>query len=290
MNLDVVETAAAPHAALAMPDQDAEHGPVANAAPIPTPPAPPPPPAPVTTVEPSLPDTAPAVAATEPASEAQSQTATPWPTTPLPIEAILPSPEPEAQAPDDTGSTGDDEVEQPSAEAPESGDGPKGHGGGKGKPGDKGHAVADHADDRNGADDDGEVAAKGHASPHAARSASDDRDVSYPPVGSLLASADVLYPEHDRGATQGALRELAAVLLDDGIIDHGLLDADAASDAPPAHQDRGIPAPAHQEPIPTVHEGNDVAMIGDFHGGFDQDGDDALVDSSGTLPPHNADL
>ncbi|HEX5079810.1 MAG TPA: hypothetical protein VFV80_11725 [Geminicoccaceae bacterium] len=289
MSLDVVETAAAPHAAPALPEPDA-HQPATIAPVMPMPAAPAAPPTPMATLEPALPETAVAAPA-EPAPEAQSQTAPTWPTTPLPLEPTMPAAEPEAPAPDGVADIGDDAPDRPQS-ADQNG-GPKGNAGGKDKPGDKGHGAADHdaddGDDGFGAGHHGEQAGKGQAPAHARAAA--DHDVRYPPVGSLLASADVVYPEHDRGGAHGMLRELAAVLLDDGIIDHGLLDADATADAPAPHHDPGFQVVAQRDAILTVHGDRDAAaVIDDFHGGFDQDGHDALVDSAGTLPQHDADL
>ena len=73
----------------------------------------------------------------------------------------------------------------------------------------------------------------------------------YPPVGTLIAGADVFYPALDEDDGHAALRELASVLLDDGIFD-----PDQASDFLEAQRGEGLPVPARQEGTIAVRSGD----------------------------------
>ncbi len=121
--------------------------------------------------------------------------------------------------------------------------------------------------------------------------APDHDDVYYPPVGSLVEGADVLYPALDQAAAQGqdgafgVLRELAAAMLDDGMVDPDLTGQMLAQ------QDDLLPPAARHDEIPTFHSDSHHAVtIEDLYGSFDHDSDDPLADDALAPPPHDSDL
>jgi hypothetical protein len=271
MNLDVVETADVVRADPSEYEQDAEPepGPVAPSAAVVQPP-------PVVVAEPvaelALPEGSPGGAAVaEAVLETAPQPVAAWPTNTEVIEPITPPVEPEAQPADDSANASDGQDEQPASEGaaddrdlPEHDDVPEDD------------DVAEHGDAPDKKED---VVGK------AARARDEDEDVYYPAVGSLIAGADVLYPAVDHDEEHGTLRELAAVLLDDGI-----LDLDLASEFLAAHRDEGLPAPARQEALLTFRSSDNVVTIEDLQGAFDQDSDDALDDSSAARLLQDSDL
>jgi hypothetical protein len=250
MNLDVVETEEAPASARATYEQDQEQEPAASEA---TPAAQAAEPA---VAEPpvTLQDDGPTGPA-EPALEVASPAETSWSGDTAPVEldeqsVVADTPPPEGEAVEVTG----DEQSEQSASSQDGGDDEEGDVG----------------------QDDEEVVR---------RDDNDDDDVEYPPVGSLIAGADVLYDAVDQSGPHGALHELAAVILDDGIVD-----LDLASDALVAHQDEPPPAPASQEEILAVRSADNVVTIEDLYGSLDPEGEDSLADS-GTAPHvHDSDL
>jgi hypothetical protein len=170
------------------------------------------------------------------------------------------SPEPEAEAPDDAIDPGD---ERP----------PAGHAADKG---------GDKADKGFGkkADKQADVAEA------AGKDATEqDDDVYYPPVGTLIAAADVLYPALDGGDAHGALHELASVLLDDNF-----LDSDLAADLMEAQRGEGLPVPARLEPIVAVRSGDNVVTSEDTYGAGGQESDDPLAGADIARPLHDSDL
>jgi hypothetical protein len=263
MNLDIVETADVLSRERSAYDQDRDHEfrPVEPSTSVA-------PPAPVavaetaapllpndslagaTTTEPAapLPDGSPLSATTAvPALETTVQVVITRPSDAEPVEPI----EPEAQAPDDPGSAGDGQDGQLSTGGP--------------------------------AEEGGAAEKKGKEAGQGARPPSDD--VYYPPVGSLIAGADVLYPALDQDGAHGALRELASVLLDDG-----LLDADLASELLAAHRDESLPAPARQGASAAERASEKVVTLEDFYAAHDQDSEDSLADASVARPLHDSDL
>lgn len=168
--------------------------------------------------------------------------------------------EPAARAPDETADKGEGQV----------GGSPEGRGPGKG--------AGKDIDEGPGKDVDKEV----DAVKEVGRLTRDqDDDVHYPPVGSLIAGADVLYPMLDQGAAHAVLHELASVLLDDG-----MFDADQASDFIAPHRGEGLPGPARQEAIVAGRQGDKVVTFEDVYG--EQESED-LADTS-TRPLHDSDL
>jgi hypothetical protein len=167
------------------------------------------------------------------------------------VEAEAEAPEPEGQAPDDAGAGGN-------ADAP--GDA------GEDDPAEPGRDADEPSDD------DGEKAVK---------SAAED-DVEYPPVGTLLAGSDVVYPALDDDESHGALRELANVLLDDGIFD-------AELSAELVEAQRGeAPPPRHEAPLAG---GKDDHVVGheEDDGPGDQGSEDQLADAI-ARHQHDSDL
>jgi hypothetical protein len=112
-----------------------------------------------------------------------------------------------------------------------------------------------------------------------------DDDVHYPPVGTLIAGADVFYPALDQDGGHAALRELASVLLDDGIFD-----PDQASDFIEAQRGEGLPVPARQEGIMAVRSGDKGVTLGDTYGAGEHESEDQLADSNIVRPLHDSDL
>ena len=278
MNLDVVETVEGSSKEPSVYDQDGEPEPVA-AAPV------------VAASKPASAtvDERPAMSAdggvagatgsaTETATEAPLQPAIPpvVATRPSDMDAIepvesgslepsegdpgAPSPEPEAEAPDGATDPGDARP-------------PAGHAAGKG--GDKPDKGAGKKADQQA--DVAEAAGKD--------ASEQDDDVYYPPVGTLIAAADVLYPALDQGGAHGALRELASVLLDDN-----LLDSDLAADFIETQRGEGMPVPARQEPIVAVRSGDNVVTSEDAYGAGDQESDDQLAGADIARPLHDSDL
>jgi len=263
MSLDVVETAEMSSSEPAY-DQGDEHEPD----PV-EPPAAAAKPAPAAVDErpgSASPDEGPASAtatatATEPASEPASQPVTSRPSDSDPDEPEAQSSEPEAQAPDEPADQGE-------------GSPPAGHAADKG--------AGKGADKEAGKDIDKEV----DAVKDAGKAARDqDDDVHYPPVGSLIAGADVLYPALDQDGAHGALRELASVLLDDGIFD-----PDLASGFIEAPRGEGMPAPARQDAIVAVRSGDKAVTLEDAYGAGDQESEDQLADAHVARPLHDSDL
>lgn len=257
MNLDVVETA---EVASSDPfgyehDAEPEPGPAAPSAAAVQP-------APVAVAqpvaEPALSnDSLTASTVAEPVLEAAPQVVTAWPSDTELVEPITPPVELEAQPPDENANAGDGRDRQPSTgsaadgDAPEDGDPPQKEGDAAGKP--------------------------------APRARDQDDDVYYPPVGSLIAGADVLYPALDQDDAQGVLRELAAVLLDDGV-----LDPDLASALMAPHD--GLPASARPEAIMTVRSSDNVVTLEDHHFADDRESEDSLADAGAARPLHDSDL
>jgi hypothetical protein len=167
--------------------------------------------------------------------------------------------EPEAPAPNDAADAGG-EVNGPSGD---------GAGEKKGAAAKNEHDGSDDADDAGGKP--GEDAAE-------------QDDVEYPPVGSLIAGADVLYPAHDRDDPHGVLRELANVLLDEGMFDPEL-----SADLAEAQRSEGVPAPARQEAPVAVRQGDHVVVPEDDHGAGEHESEDQLADAI-ARPPHDSDL
>jgi hypothetical protein len=212
-------------------------------------------------------------------SEPASDPASPPPSQPVAVRAIdsdpveLEIPNLEAQAPVDVVDEGEGIGQSPEAQAP--GEAP---GKGSGKVVDKGKNI----DKGQGKDIDKDV----DAADDAAKVARDqDDDVQYPPVGTLIAGADVFYPALDRDGGHGALRELVSVLLDDGIFD-----ADQASDFIEAHRGEGLPVPARQEAISAHRSDDKAATFEDAYGAGEQDHDDQAADSHVVRPLHDSDL
>jgi hypothetical protein len=207
--------------------------------------------------------------ATEPASEPASQPAS-QPVASRSSDSALVEPgdsepvEPEAQAPEEAADEGEGQV----------GRSPEGPGPDKqpGKDPDKG-AGKDVDKDVDAVKKVGQLARD------------QDDDVHYPPVGSLIAGADVLYPALDQDGAHGALRELASVLLDDGIFD-----PEQASDFIEAQRGEGLPAPARQEAIIAVRSGDKGATLEDSYGAGEQESEDQLAESNVVRPLHDSDL
>jgi hypothetical protein len=222
--------------------------------------------------------------AVEPALETAPPVVATWSTDTEPItEPLEPVIEPEAQAPDDTANEGEDDTAS--------------EGDGQDPPPATGSAGEDDApEDDAPENDDGlededvpekKPAKHGDAAEAPGRGARDqDDDVAYPPVGSLIAGADVLYPALDDDSAQGALHELAAVLLDDGFID-----ADLAAELLGAYRNDGPLVSARQEAIETVRSSDDnVITLDDFQAAYEQESEDALADAGGVRPLHDSDL
>jgi hypothetical protein len=211
--------------------------------------------------------------ATEPASETASQPAS-QPVASRSSDSDLVEPgdsepvEPEAQAPDEPADEGEGQVGQ----SPE----------GRGPDKEAGKDLDNGAGKGAGKDVDKDVDAVKKAG-QVARD--QDDDVHYPPVGSLIAGADVLYPALDQDGAHGALRELASVLLDDGIFD-----PEQASDFIEAQRGEGLPAPARQEANFAVRSGDKLVTIEDVYGAGDQESEDQLADSHVARPLHDSDL
>jgi hypothetical protein len=269
MNLDVVETAEVSSSEPSDYQHDVEPqpGPVA-------PPATPVQPAPVAVAEPAaepaLPGDSLAGPTVEAVLETTPQAATAWPSD---TELVEPIAEPQAQAPDDTASAGDGQDPQPSTGSAGEDVDP-----GEDDPAEDGGVPEDHDAPEKKAE------RKADAAEEATRSALDQDDVYYPPVGSLIAGADVLYPALDQESAPGALHELVAVLLDDGF-----LDADLAAELLAADQDAGPLVSAHQESIVAVRATDNVVTLEDFHPAYEQESDDQLADA-GARPLHDSDL
>jgi hypothetical protein len=273
MSLDVVETAEVNREPSAY-DHGGEPAPGAFEAPAPA--AKPAPPAVDERPASAAPDEARAAAtATEPASEPASLAASAPASPPVvsrssdsdlvePVDREWVEPvQPEAQAPDDGTGQGGEQVGRP----------PEGR--------DPGKAPGKDVDKGSGKDIDKDV----DVVVQAGRLARDqDDDVHYPPVGSLIAGADVLYPALD-GSAHGALRELASVLLDDGIFD-----AEGASDFIEAQRGEGLPVPARQEATLGVRSGDKAVTFEDAYGAGDQESDDQSADTAVTRPLHDSDL
>jgi hypothetical protein len=269
MSLDVVE-AAEVSSREPVYDHGGEH------APGPFEPPAAPQPAPVAVATPAAPllpdDSLASTTATEPASEPASPPAN----QPIaarssdsdPVEPEAQSLEPEAQAPVDAVDEGEGQVGQ----SPEGQDPGKNVDKGPGKNVDKGPG-RDIDKGVDAAEDAGKVARD------------QDDDVHYPPVGSLIAGADVFYPALDQDGGHGALRELASVLLDDGIFD-----PDRASDFIEAQRGEDLPAPWRQEAIIAIRSGDKVVTLEDTYGAGEQDSEDQLADSDVVRPLHDSDL
>jgi hypothetical protein len=266
MSLDVVETAEVSSSEPSAYDHGGEHAPgpfEPSATPQPSPAAVAPPAAPLspddslgsaTAVEPAIgPASPPAI---QPANEIVAS-----PSSDL-VEPDHSEPvEPEAQAPVDAV----DEGEGPVGQAPEDSDPGKAPGEDKGPSKD--------------VDDDVDVAEVGQLA------RDQDDDVHYPPVGTLIAGADVFYPALDEDGGHAALRELASVLLDDGIFD-----PDQASDFLDAHRGEGLPVPARQEGTIAARSGDQGSTPEDSYGAGEQESDDQLADSNTVRPLHDSDL
>jgi hypothetical protein len=266
MSLDVVETAEVSSGEQSGYDQGGEHepGPFEAPAPAAKPAAPAVDERPVS----ASPDEGRAGAsATEQASEQATQTAAPRSSDSDLVEPGAQSPEPEAQAPDGAA----DEGPLPAGQAADKGPGKNiDQEGGKGPSKNVDKEVDKEVDAA-------EQAGKG--------AAEQDDDVYYPPVGSLLAGADVLYPALDQDGAHGALRELASVLLDDGIFD-----PDLAAGFIEAQRGEGLPAPARQEAIVAVPAGNKAVTFEDAYGAGDQESEDQMADANVPRPLHDSDL
>jgi hypothetical protein len=277
MNLDVVETADVASRDPSEYEQAAEReaGPIAPSAASVQP-------APLVAAEPVAEPTLPegslaTTTAAEPVLETAPEPVAAWPSNTDLIESITPPVELEVQPADDSATEGDAQDEQPASDgAAEDPDLPE-H--------DDAAEDDDVAEDDDAAEHGDAPDKKGDVVGKAARARDEDDDVYYPAVGSLIAAADVLYPAVDSGEEHGTLRELAAALLDDGI-----LDPDLASEFLVAHQDEGSPVSARQEAILTFRSSDNVVTIEDLHGAFDQDSDDALADSIAARPLHDSDL
>jgi hypothetical protein len=263
MSLDVVETAEVSSSEPSAYDQGGEHTPgpfVPPATPQPAPAAVAAPAAPL------LPDSSLGSAtanepAIEPASQPASEIVASRSSDSELVEPVDSGPvEPEAQAPADAA----DEGEGPVGQAPEDSD--------PGKEPDKGPGED--------VDEDVDVVEK------AGQLARDqDDDVQYPPVGTLVAGADVFYPALDEDDGHAALRELASVLLDDG-----MFDPDQASDFLEAQRGEGLPVPARQEGTITVRSGDTGVTPEDSYGAGEQESADQLDDSNVVRPLHDSDL
>jgi hypothetical protein len=262
MSLDVVETVEVSSSGPSAYDQGGEHAP----GPFEPPAAPQPAPAAVAApAAPLLPDDSLGSAtANEPAIEPASEiVASPSSDSDL-IEPDDSEPvEPEAQAPADAVDEGEGQVGQ----APEDSDPDKGPG---------------NDDKGPGKDVDKEVDAVEEVGQLAR---DQDDDVHYPPVGTLIAGADVFYPALDQDDGHAALRELASVLLDDGIFD-----PDQASDFIEAQRGEGSPVPARQEGIMVVRSGDKGVTLEDSYGAGEQESEDQLADSNIVRPLHDSDL
>jgi hypothetical protein len=181
------------------------------------------------------------------------------------VEAGEQTIEPEAQAPDDAADAGG-KVDGPAAGAA---------GDGKGTAGEKKSAARNERDSSDDADDVGDKAGKGAMEPD---------DVEYPPVGSLAAGGDVLYPAHDRDDPRGVLRELANVLLDEAMFDPEL-----SADLAEAQRGEGVPAPVRQEAPLAPRQDGDVVKFEEAHDVGEQDSEDQLADAI-ARPLHDSDL
>jgi hypothetical protein len=270
MDLDVVETAD-----ISSSDPSAYHHEVE---PEPGPVEPP-----ATAAQPALAGAEPAAApmlaadglagapAVEPALETAPPVVATWSTDTEPItEPLEPVIEPEAQAPDDTANEGDGQDPPPAT----------------GSAGEDDDPPEDDAPEHDDVPEK-KPAKHGDAAEAPARGARDqDDDVAYPPVGCLIAGADVLYPALDDDSAHGALHELAAVLLDDGFID-----ADLAAELLAPHQHDGPLVSAWQEAIAAVRSSDDnVVTLDDFQAAYEQESEDALADAGGVRPLHDSDL
>jgi hypothetical protein len=276
LSLDVVETVEAPSKPLSAYRQGPEHQPAwveppaaaANAAPA-------------AADEPARPSTAVDVspvgtAATEPAGEPQSQP-TSQPASPAlvlrssdadlvasePVGAAQ-SLEPEAPAPADAAEKGGQVGEPSTGAAGES------------------KGAAKNAPDGIEKEGDAEGDAAGKADKGAAGKDSEQDDVVYPPVGSLVAGADVVYPALDRSEPYGVLRELASVLQDDGI-----LDSELPADLVQALRGESSPAPGRQEAVVAFPQSDKPAAPADVYDAGAQD--DQLADAL-ARPLHDSDL
>lgn len=264
MSLDVVETAKPPSGAAMTSYQadEQEAGTVeassaaaqpasAVATPLPAEPAPPE-------------DSYQASVTAEPAPEVATPVATAWTDNTQPLE-----PGTQAAAPDELAAQEPDEVADPGGGEQEDQD----------KPAQSGKPDQGADDEQNAVSEEG------------GRDAPDDDNVYYPPVGSLIVGADVFYPALDQAAAPdqngayGALRELAAAMLDDGMVD-----PDLTGEMLAAQQGDLLPAPSHHEEIPTFRSSGNVVTIEDLYGSFDQDGDDPLADDAVAQPLHDSDL
>jgi hypothetical protein len=265
MNLDVVETADLSGSTPGYGDDEEKPGAVTPAAVAQ--------PAPVAAAAPATaPVAGPARADDGPASataaEPVLETAAPgavWPNSAAPPEPIAPIAPPEPIAPDEPLVS----IDEPQAQAPDDTANANGQG---------------EQPSTGGAAEEGDPVEKGDAD-EKAKSAPDQDDVEYPPVGSLLAGADVLYPALDQGDAHGALHELAAVLLDDGI-----LDPELAAELLAAHEGDGPPAFGRQEATIVVRSGDNVVTLEDIYAACDQESEDSLADSSVARPLHDSDL
>jgi hypothetical protein len=267
MSLDVVETAEVSSRESSY-DQGGEQQPDAfepPAVPQPAPVAAAIPPAPLLP-DASLAGTTASEPASEPVSPPASQPVAARSTDTVPVE-------PEAQAPVDVVDEGEGIGQSPEAQPPDEAPGKE-----PGKVADKGKNI----DKGQGKDIDKGV----DAADDAAKVARDqDDDVQYPPVGTLIAGADVFYPALDQDGGHGALRELLSVLLDDGIFD-----AEQASDFIEAQRGEGLPVPARQEAISAHRSDDKAATFEDAYGAGEQDHDDQLDDSHVVRPLHDSDL
>jgi hypothetical protein len=270
MSLDVVETADMSGRTPSAYDQGGEH------APGPFEPPAAPQPAPVAVAAPAAPlspdDSRAGATATEPASEPATQPAS-QPVASRSSESDLvepgnsetsaPSPEAEAQAPADVADL--DNGQPPAGQAADKGAGK-------------------NVDKKPDKKPDNEVDKEVDAAEMAGKGALEqDDDVYYPPVGSLIASADVLYPALDQDGAHAALRELASVLLDDGIFD-----PDLASGFIEAQRGEGMPVPGRQEAVVALPAGNKAVTFEDAYGAGDQESE--LADANVARPLHDSDL
>ena len=98
-------------------------------------------------------------------------------------------------------------------------------------------------------------------------------------MGSLVEGADVLYPALDQAAAQGqdrlgVLRELAAAMLDDGMVDPDLTGQMLAQ------QDDLLPPAARHDEIPTFTQTATTRSRSRILWLFDHDSDDPLADDA----------
>jgi hypothetical protein len=220
---------------------------------------PPPPPESAMTTPPAELTEAPAQA---PVETAWPVTSTPGPTEQVPNEAASDDSGSDGTAPDDA----DDDASDDGAEHPDD---------------------DDDADEPKAPSDDGEQAAEDDKPPLAAGHAASERDddVRYDPVGRLTAEDDVRYPAMDDDDAPGALRELAAAISDEGILDTDLPSDMLSSSDEDRELDSTILHPT--APHGSRHEPINLEELFDS---ADPDGDDGGADSDRSHPMHDSDL